>query len=159
MPKVAPFLCFDSNAEEAVAFYVSVFKGARVGAITRYGDGAPMPRGTAMTIAFEIFGQHFTALNAGPHFKFNDAVSFVVNCDSQEEIDGYWALLTADGGSPVQCGWLRDRFGLSWQIVPAILPELMSNPASCDRVMAALLQMTKLDLAALKAAAEGRSPA
>jgi predicted 3-demethylubiquinone-9 3-methyltransferase (glyoxalase superfamily) len=152
--KITPFLWFDMNAEEAVAFYTSTFKNSRVTTTSRYGEGAPLPKGTVMTIAFELEGQKFIALNGGPHFKFNEAVSFVVSCDSQAEIDEYWDKLTSNGGKPVQCGWLKDRFGLSWQIVPSVLSELVKGPNG-GRVMKALMQMVKLDIAQLKAAAEG----
>jgi len=152
--RITPFLWFDMNAEEAVAFYTSIFKDSRVGAVSRYGEGAPVPKGTVMTIAFELAGQQFMALNGGPHFKFTEAVSFVIKCDSQAEIDEYWDKLTANGGKPQQCAWLKDRFGLSWQVVPANLGELMKGPNG-GRVMQALLQMVKLDIAKLKAAAEG----
>jgi predicted 3-demethylubiquinone-9 3-methyltransferase (glyoxalase superfamily) len=151
--KITPFLWFDSNAEEAVRFYTSIFKNSRVVHTTRYPEGAPGPKGSVMTISFELEGQPFTALNGGPHFKFNEAISFVVHCDTQAEIDQYWEKLSAGGGVPVECGWLKDRFGLSWQIVPSILPELMKDPESGDRVMKALLQMVKLDVAKLKEAA------
>lgn len=153
--KITPFLWFDTNAEEAAKFYTSIFPNSRIGAITHYGDGPPLPKGTVMTVAFELAGQHFTALNGGPVFKFNESVSFVVSCDNQAEIDDYWEKLTARGGQPVACGWLKDRFGLSWQIVPTILPDLVKG-AHGGRVMQALMQMTKLDIAQLKAAAEDR---
>jgi len=157
--KISPFLWFDDNAEEAVALFTSVFPNSRTLGSTRYTDTNPggRPKGSVMTIAFELAGQKFTALNGGPHFKFNEAISFVVTCDTQAEIDEYWEKLTAQGGSPVQCGWLKDRFGVSWQIVPAILPELLKDPVKGGRVMKALMQMIKLDIAALKAAAEGRA--
>jgi predicted 3-demethylubiquinone-9 3-methyltransferase (glyoxalase superfamily) len=153
---ISPFLWFDNNAEEAVAFYTGTFKNARVLNTSRYGDHGPGPKGSVMTIGFELAGQQFTALNGGPHFKFNEAISFVVNCDTQAEIDTYWDKLTAQGGKPLQCGWLKDRFGLSWQIVPSILAELVKDPVKGPRVMKALMQMVKLDIAALKAAADGR---
>lgn len=153
--KVSPFLWFDTNAEEAVAFYTSVFKNSRIISTSRYGEGSPMPKGTVMTIAFELEGLGFTALNGGPHVTFNESVSFVVLCDTQAELDEYWEKLISGGGSPIQCGWLKDRFGLRWQIVPSIIPELLKDPAVADRVMQALVQMTKLDIATLKAAAQG----
>jgi predicted 3-demethylubiquinone-9 3-methyltransferase (glyoxalase superfamily) len=152
---ITPFLWFDTNAEQAAAFYTSVFKNSRVTTTSRYGDGAPMPKGTVMTVAFELAGQKFIALNGGPHFKFNESISFVVTCETQAEIDEYWEKLTSGGGKPVQCGWLTDRFGLSWQVVPAAITELVSGPNS-GRVMQALMQMVKLDSAKLKAAAEGK---
>lgn len=156
-PKITPFLWFDNNAEEAASFYVGIFKDSRVLSISRYGDAGPGPKGSAMTVAFELAGQRFTGLNGGPHFKFTEAVSFVVSCDTQAEIDEYWEKLTAQGGMPSQCGWLKDRFGLSWQVVPSILPELLTNPGGGGSVMQALMQMGKLDIAMLKAAADGRS--
>ena len=150
MQKISPFLWFDNQAEEAAKFYVSVFKNSKMGAVSRYGDGMPLPKGTVMTAAFEIDGQKFTALNGGPQFKFTEAVSFVVNCDTQKEIDHYWDKLTAGGGREVQCGWLKDKYGLSWQIVPTALPELAKKS---PKVMQALMHMKKLDIAALERAA------
>ena len=150
MQKITPFLWFDSQAEEAAKFYVSVFKHSKMGGVSRYGDGMPLPKGTVMTAAFEIEGQSFVALNGGPQFKFTEAVSFVVNCDTQKDIDYYWDKLTAGGGKEVQCGWLKDKYGLSWQIVPAALPELVRKSG---RVMEALMHMKKLDIAALQRAA------
>jgi predicted 3-demethylubiquinone-9 3-methyltransferase (glyoxalase superfamily) len=149
--KISPFLWFDDQAEEAARFYVSVFKNSKMGAVSRYGDGMPLPKGTVMTAAFEIEGQPFTALNGGPDFKFTPAVSFVINCDTQKEIDHYWDKLTSGGGEEVQCGWVKDKYGLSWQIVPTQLPELVKK--SSDKVMHALLKMKKLDIAALQQAA------
>jgi predicted 3-demethylubiquinone-9 3-methyltransferase (glyoxalase superfamily) len=156
MQKITPFLWFDNQAEEAVNFYVSVFKNSKVGTIARYGDSGPGPKGSVMTIAFELDGQNFTALNGGPHFKFTEAISLVVNCANQEEVDYFWEKLTADGGQEVQCGWLKDKYGLSWQVVPKILPELVQSgdPKKSERVMKALMQMKKLDVAKLKEAAE-----
>ena len=151
MQKISPFLWFDSQAEEAAKFYVSVFKNSKMGAVSRYGDGMLLPKGTVMTAAFEIEGQRFTALNGGPDFKFTPAVSFVIDCDTQKEIDHYWDKLTSGGGEEVQCGWVKDKYGLSWQIVPTQLPELVKK--SSDKVMHALLKMKKLDLAALQKAA------
>jgi predicted 3-demethylubiquinone-9 3-methyltransferase (glyoxalase superfamily) len=156
MQKITPFLWFDNQAEEAVNFYVSVFKNSKVGTIARYGDSGSGPKGSVMTIAFELDGQNFTALNGGPHFKFTEAISLVVNCANQEEVDYFWEKLTADGGQEVQCGWLKDKYGLSWQVVPKILPELVQSgdPKKSERVMKALMQMKKLDVAKLKEAAE-----
>jgi len=151
MQKITPFLWFDGHAEEAAKFYVSVFKRSKMGQVSRYGDGMPLPKGTVMTAAFEIEGQPFIALNGGPDFKFTPAVSFVINCDTQKEIDHYWDKLTSGGGEEVQCGWVRDKYGLSWQIVPVQLPELVKK--SSDKVMHALLKMKKLDIAALQRAA------
>jgi predicted 3-demethylubiquinone-9 3-methyltransferase (glyoxalase superfamily) len=162
MPKITPFLWYDDRAEEAANFYCSIFRNSKVGKITRYeGSGAQAsgrPEGTVMTVAFELDGQKFTALNGGPHFKFTEAVSFVVNCETQEEVDYFWEKLTADGGKESQCGWLKDKYGLSWQIVPAILIELLQDKdaAKAQRVMSAMLQMKKIDIATLQQAAEGR---
>lgn len=153
---ITPCLWFDSQAEEAANFYVSVFKNSKIESISHYGKGGfeihGQKEGTVLTVGFQINGQPFTALNAGPIFKFNEAVSFQVFCDTQEEIDDYWEKLTADGGEESQCGWLKDKFGLSWQIVPAILPELMSDPTRSERVMKALMQMTKFDIEKLRQA-------
>ena len=151
--KVTPFLWFDTQAEEAANFYVSIFKNSKVTAITRYGDSGPGPKGSVMTVAFTLDGQQFTALNAGPQFPFTEAVSFVVNCETQNEIDYFWEKLSA-GGKKVECGWLKDKFGLSWQIVPTEFFEMISNatPQQSNRVMQALMQMEKLDLAKLEQA-------
>ncbi len=156
IPKISPFLWFDNNAEEAIDYYTSIFKNSKRFDVSRYGEGGPGPAGSVMVAAFELEGQRFTALNGGPLFKFNEAVSFVVNCDSQDEIDEYWEKLSA-GGEPGQCGWLKDRFGLSWQIVPTILPELMQtgDAEKTSRVMAALMQMTKLEIDGLQRAFDG----
>ena len=148
-PRITPFLWFDSNAEEAVEFYLSVFKDSRRLDEVRTGDGSRGPKGGVLTIAFELDGQKFTALNGGPMFKFTEAVSFVVRCDSQQEVDEYWSKLSA-GGSDLHCGWLKDKFGLSWQIVPARITELIKHP----KAMQAMLQMTKLDIAELERAAQ-----
>ena len=155
--KVSPFLWFNMNAEEAVNFYTSVFKNSRKGAATHYGKGAPVPEGTVMTIAFELEGQPFTALNGGPIFKFTEAVSFVIACKDQTEIDYFWEKLTSGGGQPSQCGWLKDRFGLSWQVIPAGMEEIIGgdDPARTQRAMQAMFGMKKLDVAALRAAADG----
>lgn len=152
--KITPFLWFDTQAEEAANFYTSVFKNSRILHVSRYGDAGPGPKGSAMVVNFQLAGQEFTALNGGPRFKFSEAFSFVVNCENQQEIDDYWTKLTAGGGQESMCGWLKDKFGFSWQIVPTELGKLMSNPQKANRVMEALLKMRKLDLAALKAAAE-----
>jgi len=148
-PRITPFLWFDANAEEAVAFYLTVFKNSRRLDELRNADDSAGPKGTVLTIAFELDGQMFTALNGGPVFKFTEAISFTVRCDSQEEVDYYWSKLS-EGGSEVQCGWLKDRFGLSWQIVPARLPDLIKNP----KAMQAMLQMKKFDIAELERAAQ-----
>ena len=156
MQKITPFLWYDTQAEEAANFYASIFKNSRVKAVSRYGDAGPGPKGSAMTVSFELNGQDFIALNAGPRFKFSPAISFVVNCETQEDVDYYWDKLSA-GGRLDQCGWLTDRFGLSWQVVPTALGKLMADkdPAKSQRVMAALLQMQKLDIPRLEAAAQG----
>jgi predicted 3-demethylubiquinone-9 3-methyltransferase (glyoxalase superfamily) len=148
-PHITPFLWFDSNAEEAVDFYLSVFKNSRRLEEFRRVEDSHGPTGSILTIAFELDGQKFTALNGGPYYKFNEAVSFVVRCDTQQEIDEYWSKLS-NGGSEIQCGWLKDKFGLSWQIVPARLSELIKHP----KAMQALLQMKKLDIAELERAAQ-----
>jgi len=156
MPKITPFLWFNDQAEEAANHYVSIFKNSKVLRVTRYGEGGPGPRGAVMTVEFELDGQKFTALNGGPHFTFNPAISFVVNCETQQELDAYWEKLSA-GGDPAaqQCGWLADKFGLSWQIVPSILPKLLEgDQAKSNRVMQALMPMKKLDIATLKRASE-----
>ena len=155
--KITPFLWFDTQAEEAVNFYLSVFKEAKVTGTSYCGEEGPGPKGSVLTIAFELNGQEFVALNGGPQFKFTEAVSFVVNCETQKEIDYYWEKLTADGGEEVQCGWLKDKYGLAWQIVPRALWGWMQDkdPARSGRVMQALMQMRKFDLAALQQAYEG----
>jgi len=156
MQRITPMLWFDNQAEEAVKFYVSVFKNSKLKEITHYTGEEPADRkGQVMTVSFELDGQEFTALNGGPEFKFTEAVSFVINCDTQEEIDYYWEKLTADGGKEVQCGWLADKYGLSWQVVPGkFFAEWAKDPAGLERVMHELMQMVKLDLAKMKAAFE-----
>ena len=156
-PKIRPFLWFDHQAEEAAKFYVSVFPKSKILSVARYPEGSPAPAGTVMTVDFELQGQRFTALNAGPVFKFTEAISFVVDCKTQEEVDRYWSKLTQDGGSESQCGWLKDRYGLSWQIVPTIMSRLFTDPdrAAAKRAMQAMLKMKKLDIAELKRAFEG----
>lgn len=157
MQKITPFLWFDDKAEEAAKLYVSIFKNSRINNITRYGDEgsavAGRPKGTVMTVEFILDGQEFVALNGGPHFKFTEAVSFVVNCDTQEEVDKFWEKLS-EGGEKSQCGWLKDKYGMSWQVVPTVLGELFQDqdPKRSERVMKAMLQMSKLDIAALKQA-------
>ena len=157
--KINPFLWFDSQAEEAVKFYTSIFKNSKVKAVTRFGEGgaqaAGKEKGTVMTMAFQLAGQDFVALNGGPLFKFTEAISFVVNCESQEEVDYYWAKLSEGGDEKAQqCGWLKDRYGMSWQIVPSILGELLGDPdpQKSKRVMEALLKMKKIEIAGLKKA-------
>ncbi len=155
--KIRPFLWFDGNAEEAVNFYLSVFPDARLGEVSRYGEGMPMPAGTVLVANFTLFGQEFGAINAGPEFKFTEAISFMIDCKDQPEVDYYWDKLTADGGEPSQCGWLKDKYGLSWQVVPSALGELMTDPdpAKANRVTQALMQMSKIDVAKLEAARDG----
>jgi predicted 3-demethylubiquinone-9 3-methyltransferase (glyoxalase superfamily) len=159
MQTITPFLWYDDKAEEAANFYVSIFKNSKIGKITRYEEESAKatgrPAGTAMTVAFELDGQKFVALNGGPHFKFTEAVSFVVNCETQEEVDHFWDKLTADGGSESMCAWLKDKYGLSWQIVPTILIELLQDKDAekSHRVMMAMMQMKKIDIATLKRAA------
>ncbi len=152
--RITPFLWFNNQAEEAVKFYTSIFKNSKAGDVARYPEGTPGPAGTVMTVNFELDGQEFVALNGGPQFPFTEAVSFVVNCQTQEEIDYYWQKLSA-GGKEVQCGWLKNKFGVSWQIVPTILGELVNgkDAAKAKRVMHALLKMVKLDLRKLQEAA------
>jgi len=156
MQKITPFLWFDTNAEEAVQFYMSVFPGSRIVHTGRYGDAGPGPKGSVMVIEFELAGQRFMALNGGPQFKFTEAISLVVNVESQEELDAMWSKLL-QGGQPVECGWLKDKFGLSWQIVPAVIGELLSDrdPVRSNRVMQAVMKMVKLDIAEMKRAYDG----
>jgi predicted 3-demethylubiquinone-9 3-methyltransferase (glyoxalase superfamily) len=157
MQKFTPCLWFDTQAEEAAQFYTSVFKDSSIGEISRYGEGMPKPAGTAMTVEFTLNGQTFTALNGGPEFAFTEAISFQVDCADQAEVDEYWAALTADGGEESQCGWLKDKFGLSWQIVPRELQSVLGgpDPAGAQRAVQAMLQMRKLDINALKEAYAG----
>ena len=159
--KITPCLWFDDQAEEAAKFYTGIFKNSKIVAVTRYTAAGQeihgKKPGSVMTVEFELDGQTFTALNGGPLFKFTEAVSFQVDCATQQEIDHFWDKLSA-GGDPKarQCGWLKDRYGVSWQIVPSVLPQLLTDPAKAERVMAALMGMTKLDIAALQAAADGK---
>jgi predicted 3-demethylubiquinone-9 3-methyltransferase (glyoxalase superfamily) len=157
MQKITPFLWFDNNAEDAAKVCTSIFKNSKIGKIARYGDAGPGPKGSVMTVEFELNGQQFLALNGGPEFKFTEAISFVENCESQEEIDYFWERLTA-GGQEVQCGWLKDKFGLSWQVVPTALGKMMTDPdpAKSQRVMKAMLKMIKIDLPTLKRAYDGK---
>jgi predicted 3-demethylubiquinone-9 3-methyltransferase (glyoxalase superfamily) len=157
MQKITPCLWFDTDGEEAAQFYTSVFPSSRIVEVARYGSAGPRTEGTVMTVLFELDGQRFVALNGGPDFTFSEAISFQVDCETQEEVDGYWSAL-ADGGEEGPCGWLKDRFGVSWQIVPKVLGELVSDPdqAKAQRVMAAMLKMGKIEIAELeRAAAEG----
>ena len=151
MQKITPFLWFNDKAEEAMNFYVSIFKNSKTVSVSRYGDAGPGPKGSVMVAKFQLDGQDFMALNGGPTFSFSPAISFVVNCKTQEEVDEYWEKLSA-GGATSQCGWLTDKFGLSWQIVPTALGEMMADkdPERSSRVMKAMLQMTKIDIAALR---------
>lgn len=153
MARITPFLWFNGQAEQARDFYVSVFKNSRSGATVRFGDSGPGPKGAVMTAAFELDGQEFVALNGGPQFTFTPAISFVVNCDTQAEVDEYWAQLST-GGEPHVCGWLKDRFGVSWQIVPRVLPRLLADQdaARAARVMQAMMKMTKIEISALERA-------
>lgn len=156
MPKISPFLWFDTQAEDAAALYTSVFPDSKITDVQRYGAGGPGPEGTVMLVQFQLDGHEFTALNGGPdHYTFNESVSFVVDCKDQAEVDHYWDALTANGGEPGPCGWLKDKYGLSWQIVPAALNELLSDPdpGRSSRAMQAMLKMTKIDVAELRAAA------
>ncbi|HLQ68670.1 MAG TPA: VOC family protein [Gemmatimonadales bacterium] len=161
MQKITPFLWFDNNAEPAAEFYVSIFKNSKILNVSRYGDAGPGPKGSVMVVNFQLAGQEFIALNGGPPFKFSEAFSLVVNCENQKEVDEYWSKLTSGGGQESQCGWLKDKFGFSWQVVPAELGKLMSakDRARANRVMQALLQMKKLDIAKLQRAADGKEPA
>ena len=155
--KITTCLWFDGQAEEAAQFYTSLFKNSKIKNTSRYGDTGPGPKGSVMVVTFELEGRHFMGLNGGSQFKFNEAVSLVVNCDTTEELDTLWSALTADGGRESMCGWLKDRFGLSWQIIPRRFEELASDPdgAKVQRMMAAMMKMRKLDLAVLEAAHAG----
>ncbi len=156
--KITPFLWFDGQAEAAAKFYVSVFRNAKILATARYGEAGPGPKGSVMTVVFELDGQRFIGLNGGPQFRFSEAVSFMIDCKTQEEVDYYWEKLSA-GGQQQPCGWLKDRYGLSWQVVPSALGEMMSDPDATKsrRVMEAMLKMHKLDLAGLRRAYESRT--
>jgi len=155
MQKITPFLWFDNQAEEAMNFYISIFKNSKTGTVTRFGAGGPGPKGTVMTATFQLDGQDFMALNGGPLFKFTEAISFFVNCETQEEVDELWEKLSASG-EPGRCGWLKDKFGLSWQIIPTGLSEMLGDKDAekSKRVMQAMLKMNKLDIAGLKRAYE-----
>ena len=154
MQKITPFLWFDTEGEDAAKFYTSVFPNSKIGEIARYGSAGPRPEGTVMTVSFELDGQRFVALNGGPEFAFSEAVSFLVNCDTQDEVDSYWSALS-EGGEEGPCGWLKDKFGLSWQIVPNRLPELLADPdrERAQRVMEAMLKMRKIEVDELERAA------
>ena len=155
MQKITPFLWFDDKAEEAMNFYISIFKNSKIGSVTRYGEGGPVPKGTVMSAKFQLDGQEFMALNGGPHFKFTEAISLYVNCESQEEVDELWEKLSA-GGEKGRCGWLKDKYGLSWQIIPTALGELLQDKdaAKSKRVMMAMMQMDKIEVDTLKRASE-----
>ena len=158
MQKISPFLWFDDQAEEAVNFYTSIFKNSKILNVTRYGQVGPGPKDGVMTVAFQLEGQEFMALNGGPHFKFTEAISFVVKCKTQEEVDDLWENLSEGGGEKIQCGWLKDKYGVSWQIVPTILGEMISDPnrAKSQRVMEAMLKMKKIEIEGLKRAYAGQ---
>jgi predicted 3-demethylubiquinone-9 3-methyltransferase (glyoxalase superfamily) len=164
MQKITPFLWFKDNAEEAAKFYTSIFKNSKIGRILRYDEETAkvsqsgMPAGSVLTIEFEIEGQKFVALNGGPQFKFNESISFVVNCETQKEVDYFWEKLTADGGEKSQCGWLRDKFGVSWQVTPTVLIDMLhdKDAKKSERVMKAMLQMQKIDIEKLEAAYRGK---
>jgi len=156
MPQITPFLWFDGQAEEAMNFYLGIFPNSKALEVTRCGDAGPGPKGSVLVTSFELDGQRFNALNGGPSFKFNEAVSFVIHCADQAEVDHYWERLS-DGGQPGDCGWLKDRFGVSWQVTPTAMLDLLNDPDAgrSARAMRAMMQMTKLDIAALQAAADG----
>jgi predicted 3-demethylubiquinone-9 3-methyltransferase (glyoxalase superfamily) len=156
MQKIVPFLWFDGKAEEAANFYVSIFKNSKMGAVTRYGEAGPGPKGSVMIASFQIEGQEFTALNGGPQYAFTPAISFYVSCETQAEVDEFWEKLSA-GGKTIQCGWLTDKYGVSWQIIPRTLMELMQDkdPVKSQRVFKAIMQMTKIDIEGLKRAYRG----
>jgi predicted 3-demethylubiquinone-9 3-methyltransferase (glyoxalase superfamily) len=155
MRKTTPCLWFDTQGEEAARFYTSIFKNSKILDVTRYGEAGPGPEGSVMTVTFELDGQEFVALNGGPQFTFNEAISFQVHCETQEEVDEFWSRLS-EGGEEGPCGWLKDKYGLSWQIIPTVLPELLSDPdpEKSQRAMRAMLEMGKIDIEALRRAAE-----
>jgi len=160
MQKITPFLWYDGNAEEAANFYISIFNNSKMGKISRYGDAGPGPKGSVMSVTFQIEGQEFFALNGGPHFKFTPAISFFVNCETQQEVDDLWEKLST-GGRTDRCSWLQDKFGVSWQIIPRVLGQLLGDkdPQRANRAMQAMLQMTKIDIEKLQQAAEAKSSA
>jgi len=157
MKKINPFLWFDSEAEQAAKFYVGIFKNSKIGKITHYGEDGPRPKGSVMTAEFTLDRVDFVALNGGPQFKFTEAISFSVNCETQDEIDYFWEKLSADGGSTGRCGWLKDKFGLSWQVNPVFLGDMLADPdaGKANRVMKAMMEMDKIDIPALEKAAKG----
>ena len=156
MRPISPFLWFDTQAEDAAKHYVSIFSNSKILKVSRYGDAGPGPKGSVLTVTFDLDGQRFTALNGGPRFKFTEAISFVIDCKTQEEVDHFWSKLSADGEES-QCGWLKDKFGLSWQVIPTVLGELITDPdpAKSKRAMEAMLKMKKIDIAALRKAHDG----
>jgi predicted 3-demethylubiquinone-9 3-methyltransferase (glyoxalase superfamily) len=158
MPKLTTFLWFDNNAQEAVKFYTSIFKKSKAGAVHRYGEAGPGPKGSVVTAGFTLEGQEFIALNGGPMFKFNESVSFMIHCKTQKEVDYYWKKLLAGGGQESQCGWLKDKFGLSWQVTPDVLLRLLrdKDPARAARATQAMLKMKKIDIKKLQDAADGK---
>jgi predicted 3-demethylubiquinone-9 3-methyltransferase (glyoxalase superfamily) len=156
MNKITPFLWFNDDAEAAVEFYVATFANSRIISTSRYGQGAPLSAGTLMSATFELEGRQFMALNGGPHFKFTEAISLFVSCEGQAEVDALWDRMLEGGGTPSRCGWLKDRFGLSWQIIPTALGRLLSDPATSGRAVGAMMTMSKIDIAALEAAAAGQ---
>jgi predicted 3-demethylubiquinone-9 3-methyltransferase (glyoxalase superfamily) len=153
MQRITPCLWFDRQAEEAARFYISIFKNSKIGEITHYGEGAPRPKGSVLTVRFQLDAQEFLALNGGPVFKFTEAISLIVNCETQEEVDRMWEKLS-EGGEKVECGWLKDKYGLSWQVVPTVLAKMLTDPdpARADRVLQAVMQMKKLDIKKLEEA-------
>jgi predicted 3-demethylubiquinone-9 3-methyltransferase (glyoxalase superfamily) len=157
MKKINPFLWFDSEAEQAAKFYVGIFKNSKIGRITRYGEHGPRPKGSVMTVEFTLDRVDFVALDGGPQFKFTEAISFSVNCETQDEVDYFWQKLSADGGSTGRCGWLKDKFGLSWQVNPVFLGDMLADPdaGKANRVMKAMMEMDKIDIGALEKAAKG----
>jgi predicted 3-demethylubiquinone-9 3-methyltransferase (glyoxalase superfamily) len=157
MKKINPFLWFDSEAEEAAKFYVGIFKNSKMGKIAHYGENGPRLKGSVMTVEFTLDRVEFVALNGGPQFKFTEAISFAVNCETQDEIDYFWEKLSADGGSTGRCGWLKDKFGLSWQVNPVFVSDMLADPdpGKANRVMKAMMEMDKIDIAALEKAAKG----
>ncbi|HYS75788.1 MAG TPA: VOC family protein [Burkholderiales bacterium] len=157
MQKITPFLWFDDNAQEAANFYTSIFKNSKIGSVSRYGEAGPGPKGSVMSVTFQLEGQEFIALNGGPHFKFSPAISFLVDCRTQEEVDQLWEKLSA-GGEKQRCGWLKDKYGLSWQIIPTALGEMLNDKdaGKSARVMKAMLQMDKIDIKKLKQSYEAR---
>jgi predicted 3-demethylubiquinone-9 3-methyltransferase (glyoxalase superfamily) len=158
MQKIRTFLWFDKEAEEAAKFYTSIFKNSKIVAVSRYGEAGPGPKGSVMVVTFQLEGQEFIALNGGPYFKFTEAISLSVDCKTQQEVDEFWEKLTEGGGEKGQCGWLKDKYGLSWQVNPTILGEMISDPdpEKSKRVMEAMMKMTKIDIALLKKAYDGQ---